>query len=260
VYKPALAAFAAAIILAAVPLVSAQVDEPFHGVQAQLDVPFELEWQQGAIIYSKDIVIRFINFIEDSRCPSDVVCIQAGTATIRLSIWADGQDAGQPTLVIGDGEDKASATFGQYVVRFVRLEPYPMSTVETGREDYVAELVVSELPANSAGVLVKAAGTDDDGKSIAVISGWNLERGKGTLVMLVRDENGTRMSVARFAAGISLCAHGDARECVGGQVTQATGRAFSPGDVVQLGVLDDTLLFRGGDWRYTLDIKGIKTR
>lgn len=198
VFKPALAAFAAVVILAAMPIAGSQ-----EAVQAELDVPFELQWQQEAVIVSEGINIRFISFVEDSRCPSDVVCIRAGTATIRLSIVVDGQDAGQPTLVIGEGEEKASATFGQYVVRLVGLEPYPVSTVETGREDYVARLVVSKLPANSAGVFVKAVGDRANNGSNAVISGWNLERGKGTLVMLVRDENGTSMSVARFVPSIA---------------------------------------------------------
>jgi hypothetical protein len=253
-FKPALAAFAAAVILAAMPPAGAQ-----QAVQAQLDVPFELQWQQEAAIEPEDIIIRFISFIEDSRCPSDVVCIQAGTATIRLSIEVDGQDAGQPTLVLGEGEDKASATFGQYVVRFVGLEPYPVSTVETGREDYVAGLVVSKLPANSAGVFLRAAGAED-GKNIAVISGWNLERSKGTLVMLVRDESGTRMSIARFSPSVTECIALTARECIHGQVVEAAGSDFRMGEVFDIEVSARSLFLSKSDIEYTLDLKNIKTR
>lgn len=252
--KPALAAFAAAVILAAMPFASAQ-----QAVQAQLDSPFELQWQQEAFIESEGINIRFISFIEDSRCPSDVQCIRAGTATIMLSIEIDGQDAGQPTLVIGDGEDRASAQFGQYVVRFVGLEPYPVSTAETGREDYVAGLVVSKLASNSAGVFVRATNVQD-GNGVAVISGWNLERGKGTLVMLVRGEDGARMSIARFIPSIVECNDAGARECIDGQVAEAAGTVFRVGDMFHIEVLDDTLEFAADDAVYTLDIKNIKTR
>lgn len=254
-YKPALAAFAAVVILAAMPPAGAQQQV----VQAQLDIPFELQWQQEAVIESEGINIRFISFIEDSRCPSDVQCIQAGTATIMLSIEVNGQDAGQPTLVIGDGEDKASAQFGQYVVRLVGLEPYPVSTVETGREDYVAGLVVSKLASNSAGVFVRAAAQGEI--THAVVSGWNLERSKGTLVMLIRDEQGTRMSVARFIPSIVECNNAGARECIDGQVAEATGTVFRVGEMFHIEVLlGNALEFTADDAVYTLDIRSIKTR
>jgi hypothetical protein len=251
-FKPALAAFAAAVILAAMPPAGAQ-----QAVQTQLDVPFELQWQQEAMIESEGISIRFISIIEDSRCPSDVVCIRAGTATIRLSIEVDGQDAGQPTLVIGEGEEKASATFGQYVVRFVGLEPYPISTVETGREDYVAGLVVSKIAANSAGVFDRAAVQDEN--NVAVISGWNLERSKGTLVMLVRGET-TQMSVVRFIPSVAQCGSVSTRECIDGQVAETAGAGFRIGEVFHIEVSENHLLLSKGDTEYTLDLKNIKTR
>jgi hypothetical protein len=146
----------------------------------------------------------------------------------------------------------------------VGLEPYPISTVETDSEDYVAGLVVSKLPANSAVVVVRAAGMQDENR-IAVISGWNLERGKGALVMLVRGET-TQRSIARFVPSIAQCTGADARECIDRQVVLAKGSVFSAGDAFHIEVLgtqvkpaDSTLLLATSDTEYTLELKDIKT-
>lgn len=244
-------------ILAVAGLFSAALVYAQGNVSAELDKPFELKFSQEAIIDSENISIRFINFIQDSRCPSDVVCIWEGQATIRVSVEVDGTDAGQYMLTIG-ADPSPSAAFGQYSVTLLGLEPYPVSTVETDRSDYVATLVVSKAPANSAGVFVRAFGAQESG-SVAVISGWNLERGKGTLVLLSRDETGTKMSVARFTPAAVPCIGGqDARECIDGQVVQAVGN-IRQGETIHLEVSRDTLFLAAGDSDYSLHIKRIRT-
>lgn len=251
--KPVVAA-----VMAAITLLSAVSFAHAQGVSAELDRPFELTFSQQALIQSENISVGFIDLIEDSRCPSDVVCIRAGQATIRVSIKVDGQDAGQPTLTVGAGEAKAYATFGRYSIRLVGLEPYPVSTVQTDRSDYVAGLVVSKLAANSAGVFVKAAGKSDADK-IAVVSGWNLERGKGTLVMLTRDEV-TKVAIARFIPSIAQCNKTDTMECIDGQVAQVAGKGFGVGDTIHMEMSGDLLILSAAGAEYTLDIKGIWTR
>lgn len=81
----------------------------------ELGKPFELKFGQKASIDSEKIGITFANVTEDSRCPSDVVCIQAGQATIMVSVEVNGTDAGQQMLTVGP-KGKDSATFGQYLV------------------------------------------------------------------------------------------------------------------------------------------------
>lgn len=252
-YKPALAAFAAAVILAAMPPAGAQ-----EAVQAQLDVPFELQFGQEAIIEQDNISVVFTDVTEDSRCPSDVQCIWAGQATIEVSVGVNGEDEGRHELTIGAGESKASATVGQYVIRLAGLEPYLVSTTQIEPEDYVAGLVVSKLPANSAGVFVRAGVQEEI--TYGVISGWNLERSKGTLVMLVREENSTRTAVARFIPSIAECYNAGARECIDGQVAEAAGTLFRVGEMLHIEVSGNTLHFTADDAVYTLDVKNIKTR
>ncbi|NWG36602.1 hypothetical protein [Nitrososphaera sp.] len=243
--KPALA------VMAALALLSAALAQAQESVSATLDLPFELKVGEQAVIEPEDVAVTFVEMAGDSRCPSDVVCIWEGQASVIVAVEVAGEDMGERTLVIG-ADPSPSAAFGQYSVRLVGLEPYPQSSVQTDPEDYVAGFVVSKASANSARVFVRAAG-----ESSAIVAGWNLERGKGTLVLLSRGDAGVTMSVARFTPVAVPCTVEDARECIDGQVMQATGM-ISQGSTIHLEVQGNKLI-TSSDGAHSLDIKRIRT-
>jgi len=243
--KPALS------VVVALALLSAALAQAQESVAAEIDAPFELEMGQQAFIESENVTITFVEVTGDSRCPSDVVCIWQGQAMVTVAVRVGGTEIGRQTLVIG-ADPAPSAAFGQYSVRLVGLEPYPQSSVPTDPEDYVAGFVVSKVSANSSKVFVRAAG-----ESSAIIAGWNLERGKGTLVLLSRGDSGVTMSVARFTPAAVPCVVPDARECIDGQVMQATGTIIQ-GSTIHLEVQGDKLV-TSSDGVHSLDIKRIRT-
>lgn len=55
-------------------------------IEAQLDQEFQLSVRQVALIESESLSITFLDVLEDSRCPSDVVCIWAGNAEVELEV------------------------------------------------------------------------------------------------------------------------------------------------------------------------------
>lgn len=220
-------------------------------VSAQLDEPFELGFGQEASIESEDIAVKFEQVVQDSRCPSDVVCIWQGQATVSVSVQVGNDEPQELSLTLG-ADASLSAAFGQYSVKLLGLEPYPQSSTQIDPEDYVAAFVVSKVSANSAGVFVRAIGPGE-----AVIAGWNLERGKGTLVLLSRTETGTQMSVARFTPAAVPCTVADARECIDGQVMEATGM-INLGVTIHLEVQGNKL-YTTSDGAHSLDIKRIRT-
>jgi hypothetical protein len=246
----AMAILVAVALLFTVPLVHAQ------GAAAEIGTPFKLKFSQQPSIDSERIGITFANVTEDSRCPSDVVCIRAGQATITVSVEANGTDAGQYSLTVGSNESKMAATFGQYSIKLVSLDPYPVSTTKTDKSDYVATVVVSKVSANSAGVLVKAGG------DFGAIAGWSTEKGKGTLVMIGRDPEGPRREILRFVPSEAKCASGpEARECTDGQITPAC--LVCRWQSVHLEVSGDKLhltLVSQNSTEYTLDVKQIRTK
>jgi hypothetical protein len=91
------------------------------------------------------LMLTFLEVTEDSRCPSDALCVRAGQATVLLRFEKDGQELGEYRLSLGEGrEDETVATIEGYTVKLVRLDPYPVSTSTTQPGEYVAYLNVSQ--------------------------------------------------------------------------------------------------------------------
>ena len=210
---------------------------------AELGKPFELKFGQKASIDSEKIDITFANVTEDSRCPSDVVCIQAGQATIAVSVQVNGTDVGQLMMTVGP-KGKDSATFGQYLAKLVKLDPYPVSKVHTAPEDYVATLIVSKASTNA--VFVKARG------DFSVIAG--LKGDKGTLVTIGRDPEGPRREVIRFVPTDAKCNRQDTNSCIDSLSCPDCAQNIH----IEVAASKLYLMLQGKE--YSLDIKQLKIK
>ncbi len=79
--------------------------------------------------------IRFVKVLQDSRCPSDVVCVRAGEVVVELTI-ADGSTE---TVSLQPGQSTAR---DGYTVILVTVDPYPKSTERIEPSQYRATLRV----------------------------------------------------------------------------------------------------------------------
>lgn len=75
--------------------------------------------------------MKFVNVLEDSRCPTEVECFWTGQARIVVEIAATG---GDPVSVEfntnpAPGQTIATATVSDYTIELLSLEPYP-ETIE----------------------------------------------------------------------------------------------------------------------------------
>ncbi len=70
-----------------------------------------------------------LKIVEDSRCPSDVVCIQAGK--IRVEAEVAGTEA--VTNVFSTG---STFSFEGYKITLLSADPYPVSTKQIGEKEY----------------------------------------------------------------------------------------------------------------------------
>jgi hypothetical protein len=105
-------------------------------LRAGLGEEFRLAVGQAARVEPGPVTIEFLEVVEDSRCPQDVQCIQAGRAVVSLRI--DGDDV---RLTVG-APNVANA--GGKALEATALDPYPVSTDNPEDRDYVATLVVRE--------------------------------------------------------------------------------------------------------------------
>lgn len=86
--------------------------------------------------------ITFEAVVDDSRCPADVVCIQAGDATVAVLLQGNGTSTRQE-LKISDVNQRRT-THGNYQIEARELQPYPISTNPTNPSAYRLTLNVSE--------------------------------------------------------------------------------------------------------------------
>ena len=93
-------------------------------------------------IASANLRIRFDSVTADSRCPSNVQCIQAGSATVAFTTaqLSGVMSAQLLSLSTISGKDTATA-YGQ-PIRLLSVQPVPVSTTSTQPSAYRIELKV----------------------------------------------------------------------------------------------------------------------
>ncbi len=75
-------------------------------------------------------LFTFLEVVEDSRCPRDVQCIQAGRAVVRVRVLRDGIPTEEEWTV-----DGSAIVTDRGPLRLLGLEPYPVASV-TPAEPY----------------------------------------------------------------------------------------------------------------------------
>ena len=77
--------------------------------------------------------------IEDSRCPSDVICVWEGQAILTFLIYDDTENH---AITYATGK-VLTAYHGPYEIKLLEIQPYPTSTKDIS-EEYIATLSISK--------------------------------------------------------------------------------------------------------------------
>lgn len=120
------------------------VPRPAGSGPAALEQPFRLGVGESATLEAEKLVIRFVKVQGDTRCPSDVQCVQAGEAFALLEV----QQAGGPvnSLIVSTMPTRPKGIFGEYWMQLQNVEPGPAKLGETiPPEAYVITLLVTRL-------------------------------------------------------------------------------------------------------------------
>ena len=115
-------------------------DEAPSGPTVPLTVPFTLAPGQSASIADASLSVQFVRVSSDSRCPADVVCIQAGDAVVQVRVTGGGTVDYE--LHTND-QTRSSVAHGAVRIELVRLEPYPFSNSAIDPASYRATLVLT---------------------------------------------------------------------------------------------------------------------
>jgi hypothetical protein len=112
---------------------------------ARLGRPFILRAGRQVTLKGETLRIKFVAVEDDSRCPSDVKCVWAGNAAVRLDVSTSRRDGKSLTLNTGGTSALVGETQYQgYKLRLVGLNPYPRSDQKIAAGDYTVTLLVSK--------------------------------------------------------------------------------------------------------------------
>ena len=112
-------------------------------ITAEPGVSFALPIGQTAAVKGTDTRLTFSEVREDSRCPTDVTCIWAGDAKIRVVVSRNG--AADETRIMSITPPNNEARTDNLRIRFVGLAPVPRQADANAPRSYVAQFVVDKL-------------------------------------------------------------------------------------------------------------------
>jgi len=101
----------------------------------------------GTSIAIDEVDIEFVQVLEDSRCPANVNCIQAGRAVVLVNVFANGEFLEERKLEFypsGFNNEFVMTLFNADGLRITgfSLMPYPVAMSKTSKKDYFLELAI----------------------------------------------------------------------------------------------------------------------
>ncbi len=89
------------------------------------------------------ITVKFVSLIEDSRCPTDAQCIQAGNARIKVQVSKPGSEP--VTIEMNTTFGAMGGAYDSYAINLTKLTPVPKSNVRLNRNAYTATFTIRRL-------------------------------------------------------------------------------------------------------------------
>lgn len=128
--------FSIVVVLALTTACSRATSAPAEIVPGQ---SIQLADGQSAQVSNTTVVVQFLG-ANDSRCPSDVVCVTAGDAAIALSFTGAGAQRSDTLYLV---RTPRSANYGSYRFEAVDLLPYPTSRGQTAPRRFTVRVATT---------------------------------------------------------------------------------------------------------------------
>jgi hypothetical protein len=112
-------------------------------LQAQTNQRVTVQVNQQKTLSKSKITIKFVSLVDDSRCPTDVQCIQAGNGEIQIQLKKVGSAA--KTVKLNTNTQPQSVSFAGYTIKLIDLNPKPASNIRINRLGYTATFLVNKI-------------------------------------------------------------------------------------------------------------------
>ncbi|MBS0425419.1 MAG: hypothetical protein JSR71_13625 [Proteobacteria bacterium] len=111
---------------------------------AELNLPFKLALGKTANINGTDLQFQFSDVTDDSRCPSDAVCVWPGQVVAVINVIRAGKAAEKITLTSPNAYPIVHELSG-YKLELLGVQPYPLTSTAIKKQDYRVILRVTPL-------------------------------------------------------------------------------------------------------------------
>lgn len=113
----------------------------FSVVSAQPAEQLSVKFGKQKMTKRGHISVKFIEMIEDSRCPTGVNCIWAGVARIKIRVTKNRKTA---DFELNTNQQDKPALFEGYSITLKGLTPHPSTTAKYSQSAYTAALFVAK--------------------------------------------------------------------------------------------------------------------
>ena len=96
---------------------------------------FSLHIGQSASIRGEELQIKFLEVVEDSRCPTGVTCIWEGRVSCLVEITHRESLYSVALTELGLTNFPTDQTFNEYQITY-HVEPYPQAGIEITKDEY----------------------------------------------------------------------------------------------------------------------------
>jgi hypothetical protein len=112
----------------------------------RLNQNFVLRVGQEATVAEQKLNVKFVSVLEDSRCPKGVNCIWAGNVRVQLQVSKARSKPAKVELSLNprDAPDGEASNYGDYKLKLVSVEPYPVEGQQLRASDYTVTLSISK--------------------------------------------------------------------------------------------------------------------
>lgn len=115
----------------------------YESAEAQGTARATLRPGQTKSLYSGKLKIKFVEVMEDSRCPTGVNCIWAGNAKVKVIIT--GYRVGSKTVELNTNGGQKGDQIEGYAINLETVTPYPKANKPIKKSSYRVEFSVSRL-------------------------------------------------------------------------------------------------------------------
>ena len=105
------------------------------------------KFSYGETLKFEEVELKFVEVLQDSRCPKDVNCIWAGEVIVLVDIFKNGRKVEQKKLTLSPTshlQNQLGNLFSSEELKIggFNVLPYPVSSSKTKTEDYYIQLDV----------------------------------------------------------------------------------------------------------------------